>query len=71
MDDSLPFVAKELVDREVIKDGTKEQRTQVFKEEKCAMGNLCAQVLEHYSQVVSITIILETFLVVKNNRLFL
>lgn len=69
MNDTLPFIAKELIDREVVKNGIENQRTQVLKEEKCTIGNLWTQVLEHYSQVarVSIRVFFETLLVIEDS----
>uniref|UniRef100_A0A2P2JAE9 3-oxo-5-alpha-steroid 4-dehydrogenase family protein n=1 Tax=Rhizophora mucronata TaxID=61149 RepID=A0A2P2JAE9_RHIMU len=69
-DDSFALIAKELVHREVVEDGVKDQRTQVFPEKKCLIGDLGAQVFENYSHAVQIpiTIFLETLLVVKDYR---
>jgi len=49
VDDSLPLVAKKLVDWEVVKNRIEHQRTQVFTEKECAVGNLWTQVLENNS----------------------
>ena len=69
VDDTLPFITKELVHREVVEDGIEDQRTQVLKEEKCTIRYLGTQVLEHYSYVVLvfITVVFETLLVVKDD----
>lgn len=50
VDYTLFFVAKILVDREVVKDRIEQQRPQIFKEEKCAILDLWTQILENYSQ---------------------
>lgn len=47
--DVFPFVAEELVDREIVEDGVDDQRTQVFKEEERTVRNLWAQVFEYDS----------------------
>jgi hypothetical protein len=47
--DMLSLVAQKLVDWEVVKKRIKHQRTQVFKEKECAVGNLRTQVLEKNS----------------------
>lgn len=70
MDDTFCLVAKELIYREVVKDGVEDQGTQVFPKEECTIWNLRAQVLEDDSYVVRVvaTIFSEAFLVVKNSR---
>lgn len=35
--DSFSFIAKILIDREVVEDRVEDQRTQILKEEKCAI----------------------------------
>lgn len=37
VDDSLAFVTKILVDREIIEDWVEDQRTQILPEEKCSI----------------------------------
>lgn len=70
VDDTLSFVAKELVQRKVVEEGKDDQRTQVFPEEEYTVGNLRAKVLEHYSKVVraSTAIIVETLPRAEDNR---
>lgn len=48
VDDALSFVPKVLVHGKEVKDRVEDQRTQILKKEKCAIGNLWAEVLEHY-----------------------
>lgn len=49
MNDTFCLVAKELIYREVVKDGVEDQGTQIFPEKECTIRNLWAQVLEDNS----------------------
>lgn len=49
VDETLPFITEVLVNREEVEDGIYEKRTQVLPEEKCPIGDLWTQILEHYS----------------------
>lgn len=70
VNDSLTGITKILINWVVIKDGVDDQRAQILPEEKSAVRNLNAQVLKHHSKIVcvSITVILEILLRMKNNR---
>lgn len=70
MDNTFCLVAKELIYREVVKDGVEDQWTQVFKEKEGTIRNLWAQILEDNSYAVRVvaTIFSEAFLGVKNSR---
>lgn len=47
--DTFLFVAEVAINRQVVKDGVDNQRTQVFKKEKSTVRNLGPQVLKHHS----------------------
>jgi len=68
-----PFVAKELIDREVVENGVDDQRTQVFPEKESTIRNLWAQVLKYhgYGVGIAIAIIFETLLAAKDSWFFL
>lgn len=69
VNDSLALVAEIFVYGQVVEDGVYDQRAEILEEEKCAVINLHAQILEHHSQSVRVFIGIfgEVFLWVEDN----